>query len=73
MVGLLVWLLSGSGCLAAPDQHRTSQDRAGASDIVFGIAGPNPATYADRLPPCEALGSPLSECTPRRRTSTIPD
>lgn len=66
-VRLLVWLLLGSGCLAAPEAHRTSQAHPGG-DFVFGITGPDPAVYADRLPPCEGLGSPLFECTPRDRT-----
>ena len=68
-VGLLGWMLIGSGCLAAPasDPHRISQGRAGAGDVIFGIAGPDPATYADRLPPCERLDSPLSACTPESR------
>ena len=63
--GLLVWVLLGSGCLVASSQHQTGQDERGVGDFVLGSAGPDPAVYADRLPPCADLDSPLSMCTPR--------
>ena len=65
--GLLVWVLFGSGCLAAPasDSPRIGQDERGVGDFVLGSAGPDPAVYADRLPSCAGLDSPLSVCTSR--------
>lgn len=63
--GLLVWVLLGSGCLAASPQPQIGQDERGVGDFVLGSAGP--AHYADQLPPCAGLDSPLSVCTPRPR------
>ena len=63
----VVGLLLGGGCLVAPEPHRSGHARPGGGDFVFGLAGPDPAGYAPRLPSCEGLGSPLFECTPRGR------
>ena len=64
---LLVGLLLGGGCLAAPEPHPSGHARPGGGDFVFGRAGPDPAGSAPRLPSCEGLGGPLFECTPRGR------
>lgn len=64
MAGLLVWVLLGSGCLAASPQPQPGRDERGVGDFVLGSAGP--ANYADQLPPCAGLDSPLVVCTPRR-------